>query len=104
MGRCAECAFGRAKGKCCNCGISVCRGDNKEGRLCYYTPHLGEQWGEMEWCALCCLAAENDTLIEGVRPDNDDGTYVPRCKDCNKPLKDKLSIERGYGADCWSRR
>jgi hypothetical protein len=28
---------------------------------------------------------------------------MQRCKRCNKPLKDKESIERGYGPGCWEK-
>lgn len=50
--RCDECQFPDADGKCCECGVAICAGENEYQFSCYYTPE--DHGGEMVWCASCC--------------------------------------------------
>ena len=62
--RCDECRFVDSDGRCCNCNVPICAGENEYQFSCYYTPE--DHGGEMVWCASCAALQDEKTKAKAV--------------------------------------
>lgn len=62
--RCDECRFVDSDGRCCNCNVPICAGENEYQFSCYYTPE--DHGGEMVWCASCAALQDEKTEAKVV--------------------------------------
>ena len=96
---CVDCNSKYPDGKCCECSVPICAGENSDQLSCYSTPE--NHGGDVVWCQSCAMKEDTKTVEMSVDTDPHYNVKDHKCKACGE-MNTGDNTCQGPCGQCWS--